>query len=202
MATERTKVLTPPFRVSFPELFEKKSYDGGKAKYSVTMLFYPAKMTEKEKAQFAAMKAVLEEACGVKFSGKTVKEMQAEKPRFNRGMRLGTEKPDLDGYGEGCVFAKASTEMAPGVVDASKIPILKAEDVYPGCWARATVTAYGYDNKSIGVAFGLQNFQKLGDDESFSGRVAAENEDDFDDADKAWEGTEVAPKLDADDPLA
>lgn len=200
MAEDRTKVVTPPFRVSFPEVFEAASYDNGPAKYSVTMLFYPDKMDAKDQAKFQAMKDILDEACRAKF-GKSIKEMRTA-GEFRRGMRLGTEKPDLDGYGEGCVFAKASTKTRPGVVDKKKQPVLEADELYAGCWARATVTAYGYDKKGKGVAFGLSNIQKLGDDENFSGRVSAEDEEGFDDADKAWKDEEAAPPLDPDDPLA
>jgi len=39
------------------------------------------------------------------------------------------------------------------------------------------VRAFAYENKSKGIAFGLQNIQKLGDGEPFSGRVKAA--DDF-----------------------
>lgn len=196
---ERTKVTTPPFRVSFPEVFEKKGYDGSEPKYSVTMLFYPGKMSDKEKAQFQAMKGILDEACRAKF-GKPLKEM-AENPNFKRGIRKGEEKPDSEGYGAGCIFAKASSLKQPGLIDRDRTPIMKEDDFYPGCWARATVTAYAYDNKSKGVAFGLQNLQKLGDDGSFSGRVAAD--DDFEkNENDVWEDTETAPALDEDDPLA
>lgn len=196
---ERTKVTSPPFRVSFPEVFEKKGYDGSDPKYSVVMLFYPAKFSKKEAAQFKAMKALLSEACDIKFS-KPLDEMK-KNPSFKRGLRMGEEKPDLDGYGEGCVFATASSKMQPGLIDRDRSPIMRPEDFYPGCWARATLTAYGYDNKSKGVAFGLQNLQKLGEGESFSGRTAAD-EDFENDEDDVWKDEETAPDLDEDDPLA
>ncbi len=196
---ERTKVTSPPFRVSFPEVFESKSYDGSEPKYSLVMLFYPEKFTKKEAAQFQAMKALRDEACQTKFS-KSFKDMKVN-PAFKVGLRKGEEKPDLDGYGEGMVFATASSKMQPGLIDRDRTPIMKIEDFYPGCWARATLTAYGYDNKSKGVAFGLQNIQKLGEGESFSGRVDAD--EDFDnDEDDVWKGEETAPDLDKDDPLA
>jgi hypothetical protein len=154
-------------------------------------------MSDKEKKQFAAMRALLNDACIEKF-GKDFKTMAAN-PNFKRGLRHGNEKPDLDGYGPTCRFATASTKTQPGLMDRDRTPIMRSEDFYAGCWARATVTAYGYDNKSKGVAFGLQNLQKLGDDESFSGRVAAE--DDFEkDEDDVWEKTDAAPaSVDGDD---
>lgn len=193
---ERKKVTSPPFRVSFPSIFEKSQYGEGEPKYTVTMLFYPAKMTDKERAQFKAMQGLLDEACQAKF-GKSLKEMSASSS-FKRGIRKGEEKSDLDGYGEGCVFAAASSKRRPGLIDRDRNPILRDEDFYPGCWARATLTAYGYDNKSKGVAFGLQNLQKLGDDESFSGRVDADDDFDKDESD-VWAETDAAPAADGDD---
>lgn len=195
---ERMKVTSPPFRVSFPAVFEKHGFDGSDPKYSVVMLFYPDKMNDADKAKFKAMRGLLDAACRDKF-GKPFVEMK-KSSTFKRGIRDGAEKPDLDGYGEGCVFATASSKMQPGIIDRDRDPILSTEEFYPGCWARATLTAYGYDNKSKGVAFGLQNLQKLGDDESFSGRVDADK--DFEnDEDKAWaqDGDDAAPASDGDD---
>lgn len=42
-------------------------------------------------------------------------------------------------------------------------------DIYSGCWVIASVTAYAYDNQSVGVAFSLQNILKLRDDTPLSG---------------------------------
>jgi len=70
----------------------------------------------------------------------------------------------------------------PGIVDQTLNRIISEDDYYSGCYSRATVTAYGYDKAgNKGVAFGLQNLQKLGDGDRFSGRTAAE--DDFDSVD-------------------
>jgi hypothetical protein len=75
--------------------------------------------------------------------------------------------------------------MQPGLVDASLQRIISEQDFYSGCYARATITAYGYDKAgNVGVAFGLQNVQKLRDGEAFSGRTAAEN--DFDAVDESF----------------
>ena len=193
---ERTKVITPPFRVSFPSIFEPSSYQGGDPKYSLAMLFYPAKFSEADKKAFAALKAAADAAGMDKFK-KAVKDFP---DNMRRPLRRGEEKAHLEGYGEGCVFATASSKQRPGLIDRDKQDILDKDAFYPGCWARATVTAYAYDNKGKGVAFGLHNIQKLGDGENFTGRVAAD-EDFGDDASAVWgDDTPVTEK--ADDPLA
>ena len=192
---ERLKIVTPPFRVSFPAVFEPSSYQGGDPKYSVVGLFDPDKVTEADKKAWASMQAIADAASKDKFK-KADKDLPAN---FKKPIRSGAEKEHLEGYNvPGCMFATFSSKQRPGIVDRNKQPILTEDEFYPGCWARATVTAYPYDNVGKGVAFGLHNIQKLGDDENFTGRMAAE--DDFgDDADDVWSGSDIAPE---DDPMA
>lgn len=173
---DRKAIITPPFRVSFPSVFSPSSYQGGAPKYSVVMLFYPAQFKEKDQERYKAMSRMADEASIERFK-KRVKELP---DNFRKPFRKGNEKPDLEGYGDGCVFATASSKQMPGVVGLNKRPLPNGEaDFYPGCWARATVTAYAYDNKGKGVAFGLHNLQKLGDAPNFSGRLDPDK--DFDD---------------------
>jgi hypothetical protein len=50
--------------------------------------------------------------------------------------------------------------------------IIEEKDFYSGCFARATVRAFAYSNKgNNGVAFGLQNIQKLRDGDPLGGRT-------------------------------
>lgn len=188
---ERTisKVTTPPFRLSFPNLFEKNSFKGSEPKYSAVMIFHPERFTKADKKQFDLLKLMANEA-GLDFHGKALKDFPGD---WKKPLKDGAIKEHLEGYGKGTIFGTASTKQQPGVVDREKQDILNPEEVYPGCWCRATVTAYGYDNIGKGVALGLQNIQKLGDGENFTGRVAA-NEDFEDDADKVWNDEEVAPE--------
>lgn len=193
MATD--KVVTPPFRVSFPSVFEPSSFENSAPKYSTVMIFHPKDFDKKAKAQFKAMEALLDDVSKEKFK-KAVKDLP---DNFKRAFRDGNEKEHLEGYGDGTVFATCSSHQRPGLVDRDKTPILAEEDFYPGCWARATVTAYAYDNRGKGVAFGLHNIQKLGEGQNFTGRVPAD-EDFDDDADEVWED-ESAPDLEEGDPL-
>lgn len=168
---ERKAVFTPPFRVSFPNVFKPSSFQGGDPKYSLVMLFYPAKFTEAHKKSWAELGKIANEACQEKFK-KLIKDLP---DNFRKPFRKGEEKEHLDGYGPGCVFFSASSKQQPGVIDRNKMPVAEA-DLYPGCWARASVSAFAYDNKGKGVAFGLHNIQKLGEGENFSGRLAAEED--------------------------
>lgn len=181
---ERIKLKTPPFRLSFPNLLAPNSYEGGPAKYGCSMLFYPDKMNKKQKALFDAMVQAADAALREKFKIPKGKKIPAN---FKLPMRDGDEKPDLDGYGDGCKFASATSKMKPGIIDVNGVEIDDAEEIYAGCWCRATITVFGYDNIGKGAAFGLYNIQKIADDASFSNRASAE--DDF--ADDDWDDDEL-----------
>jgi hypothetical protein len=174
------RATTPKFRVSFPQLFEAKAMEEGQEpKYSVTMLFpKDTDLSALEEAYDAAVAKGMED----KWKGKKPKNLR-------NPFRDGDEDEnycDKDGY-PGHIFVRASTKTKPGVIATDVDPstgkrrvIDDPQEVYAGCYARATVVAYPYDvagNK--GIAFGLQNLQKLEDGESFSGAKSAE--DDFDD---------------------
>lgn len=176
MANEKsTKLMTPRFRVSFPDVFKPRAMQVGQTeKYAITMLFNMAEINKdpKQKALFDAMVAEAQRA---------VKEKWADKrpAGLRNPFRDGKEKAHLEGYGDGVIFVKASTTTKPGLIDGAKQDIISPDEFYAGCYARATVNVYAYDKAgNKGVSFGLQNIQKLADGEPFSGRTSAE--EDFD----------------------
>ncbi len=157
------KCLTPEFRVSFPAIFKPKAFESQEEKYGLTMLF-------PKKADLSNLKKIVLNAANDKWGSKD---------KWPKGLKLpfrdGDEKSDTDGYA-GHVFAAAKSKDQPGIVDQKLQPILLEKDFYAGCYARAEVMAYAYDkNGNKGVAFGLQNVQKLREGKSFSGRRSAEN---------------------------
>lgn len=186
------RIQTPMFRVSFPSVFEASSYEGGAPKFSVCAVWTPKLFTPKDKELWAAMKLLADEVSLEKFK----KKLDALPANFKKPFRDGNEKADLEGFGEGKVFSNLSSKMRPGIIDRDRAPITDPEDFYPGCFARATITAYAYDNVGKGVAFGLQNLQKIKDGDRLDSRTDAA--EDFGDAvDDAWLGDEGG-----DDPLA
>lgn len=178
-----TKVVTPVFRVSFPAVFEAKSFEGSAPKFSVSAIWDPSRFTAAEKKLWAAMIGLADEVSMERFK----KKMGDLPGNFKKAIRDGAEKADLAGYGEGLLFANLSSKMKPGLIDKDRTPILSAEDFYPGCYARATITAYSYDNKGKGVAFGLQNLQKIAEGERLDSRTdAAEDFGDDEVDDDRW----------------
>lgn len=147
-------ILTPPFRVSFPQVFEAKAYGNQKPKFSVTMLF-------DSEADLTELKAAARAAAIEKFGEGKTKGLKSP-------FRDGKEKEHLDGYGDGITFVRATSEVQPQVLDRSKQEIISQRDFYAGCYARALVVPFGYDNSgNRGVSFGLRGLQKLADGDAF-----------------------------------
>ncbi len=152
-------VVTPLFRLSFPQLFEAKSFQGGDAKFSLTMLFGPdADLTELKAAAKAA----------------AVEKWGADKipSNFRNPFRDGAEKEHLDGYDETITFIRATSsgDNPPELVDRAKNEIVSRKDLYAGCYCRAVVTPFAYDTAgNRGVSFGVRVVQKMKDGSSFGG---------------------------------
>lgn len=167
------KCKTPVFRVMFANVFRPKGMENddgttGTEKYSLMMLFdEDADLSKLKKMAMAKRKEV--------FGNKKI-------ANFKMPFRDGEEKEDLDGFEPGMMFATASSQFRPGIVDRDLEPILEQSEFYSGCYARATVHCYTYKKKgNVGVSFGLNNIQKVRDGESVSGHSnAAEDFDEID----------------------
>ena len=83
-------------------------------------------------------------------------------------------------------FLNANSTQKPGIVDRDLNEILDPDEVYSGCWGRASINFFPYNsNGNKGVGVGLNNIQKLKDGERLGGaRASAEDDfggDDFED---------------------
>ena len=163
------KILTPHFRAAFISLFRAtsmKQADGsdGQPKFSIRACFPPT-------ADLTQLKKEAEQAAKDKFGDKIPKTLRSP---FRRNEEL--DNPVV-GIGDDwtIISFSANADRRPGIVDASLQDIIDDSDVYSGAWYRAQVNAYGYDKAgNKGVAFGLQNVQKIKDDEPIgNGRIPA-----------------------------
>jgi hypothetical protein len=198
MATDEkkkpTKLITPVFRLSFPNLFVARKGDNddkdAKAKFGCAAIWTPAKFTPREKELWLAIMRGLDAESQRAFQSPW-KELA---DNIRRGVRDGKAKKGVEGYGEGTRFANLTSNSRPGVIDVDKVTDISPEEgnadlVYPGCFCRATVNVYSFGlkpgSKGKGVALGLRNLQKVKDGARLDNRVAAA--DDFDeDIDAAW----------------
>ncbi len=163
--------MTPEAMLSYPHLFEPQAVnEGDPPKYSCTLVFAPGTDLSQLKAAAAA---VAKDAWGDK-AVEVVKKQRY--PTF----RTDAEEK---GYPEGSTFINATSKGKPGVVAAYAGPDGKAaritdpEEIYAGCYVRATVRPFAYDQRgNRGVSFGLVNIQKLRDGERIGGRPRPEDE--------------------------
>lgn len=155
------KIVTPEFRVSFPQVFQAKAAPGSdREKFSIVMLF---KKTE----NLDAIKALLKRAIAEKYPTGELP------PGFTTPLKDGNTK-EYEGYKD-TIFCTAGSQFQPGVLDEQKNPILDPKEFYAGCYAIATVNAYcwSYMGKN-GVSLGLQNLMKVNDGEPLAGGSSAE----------------------------
>jgi len=107
VATPAPKVLiTPRFRVSFPELFQKRAFKEGQAgRYSVTALFCPNEFTDKDKEKWQTLLAACNKtALDVwKISYADANKNGAYTLPFHKG-----EEKTYAGYGPGIIFCTLS----------------------------------------------------------------------------------------------
>ena len=175
-AVNPAKVITGVCRLSYANIWQAKSINGGAPKYSASVLIpkSDAKTVAKVKA---AIQAAYEEGEGkLKGNGKTVPTLASLKTPFRDG---DTERPDDEAYA-GHWFINANSNTAPGVVDANREPIYDTSEIYSGVYARVSLSFYAFNsNGNRGIACALQNIQKVRDGEPLGGKSKAE--DDFND---------------------
>jgi hypothetical protein len=168
-------INTPVFRVSYPNVFKARRNDlNGKDEFSVVALF-------EKGADLTALKKAAQEAIIAKWGPDQAKwpknlrspfRDQAERAKDVDGKRILPA-----GHVEGAIFLNLKSSQRPGVVDQNVQDIIDESQFYAGCFARASVNAYAYDQKgNRGVSFGLGNIQKVRDGEPLGNRAKPEQD--------------------------
>jgi hypothetical protein len=162
-----TQVLTPEFRVSYPKVFKAERNDlNGKDEFSLVALFPKG-------ADLSALKAAAKAACEKKWGTDAKKWPKNLRDPFRKQDDRAKEDDDgnsylPDGYVAGAVYLNLKSTKRPGLVDAKVQDIIDESDFYGGCYARAQINAFAYEQKgNAGVSFGLNHVQKLRDGDSF-----------------------------------
>ena len=169
------QITTKKFRTSFVNVFTPRPNMQGDLKYNLSMIF-------DNKEDIAEIIQIVREVA-TQHWGTIPKTLKV--PWSN-----GNDKKDKQtgevyvGY-ENKIVVQTSSKQRVGIVDCvidpatEKLHVLTTdEEFYGGCYAAATITAYTWENiGGQGVSIGLQNVQKIGDGEPFSGKSKAE--DDF-----------------------
>jgi hypothetical protein len=176
MENNKTKVVTGMVRFSYANVWEPKSINGGDEKYSVSLII--PKTDKKTIAQIEAAIEAAKQEGKAKFGGKIPVNLKLP-------LRDGDIDRSEDEAYKNSYFVNANSKERPGIVDNSVKPILDQSEFYSGCYGRASITFYAFNqNGNKGVAVGLQNLQKLLDGEALSARSRAEDDfSTFDDED-------------------
>jgi len=167
-ANGSTRCKTPIFRASYAFVHEPKETLSGDMKYTISMIF--------QKSDASGLKPVAQAICNAaakKFGADPKKWPKAGK----NPLRDGDEDRDDSKDYEKSLFINAGSKNKPGIVDRQMQPLMDADEFYSGCYARGSITFYGYDvpgNKGVGC--GLNNLLFWEDGERLDGSVAAEND--------------------------
>ena len=171
-----TKVITGECRLSYANLWEPKSINGGTPKYSVSLIISKSDKRTLDKIKAAIQAAYTEGEGKLKGKGKTVPALAVLKTPLRDGDQ---ERPDDEAY-TNSYFINANSGTAPGIVDNQQEPqpITVRSEIYSGVYARASINFYAFNsNGNRGIACGLNNIQKLRDGDPLGGKSRAE--DDF-----------------------
>ena len=164
--TNNTKVVTGVVRLSYANVWEPTSINGGTPKYSVSLII-PKSDKKTIEAINAAVDAAIKDGAS-KFGGKIPNKAALKLP-----LRDGDTEREDEAYKDS-YFVNANSTTAPQIVDRSVQPILDRAEVYSGCYARVSINFYAFNsNGNRGIACGLGNIQKIRDGEPLGGKSSA-----------------------------
>ena len=178
MSQESTRVVTGKVRFSFVNVFEPRAFGENQVpKYSVMLLIPKSEIGTIERCK-KAINAAAQKGLSTKFGGKlppvlktTLKD--ADKDTDQDGVLFKEKWP----YTEGHYILNVSTKNQPQIVDASLAPIINPADFYSGCYGRASINFFAYNNNgNKGISAGLNNLQKLEDGEPLGNFTSAEQD--------------------------
>lgn len=169
-----TKVITGVnTRWSYANVWEPKAMEGGKPKFSVSLIIPKSDTVTVGKIRAAIEEAYRDGQSKLKGNAKSVPALSTLRTPLRDG---DLERPDDPAYAN-AYFVNANSTTAPGVVDANRNEILDKSEVYSGCYGRASISFYAFNaNGNKGIACGLNNLQKIKDGEPLGGKASAESD--------------------------
>lgn len=173
-----TKVVTGKVRFSFVNVFEARAFgENQEPKYSVMLLIPKSDIGTITRIK-KAIDAAAQKGLATKFGGKlpailrtTFKD--ADKDTDQDGEVFATKWPETAGH----YIINVSSKNAPQIVDANLNPIIDPSELYSGCYGRASINFFAYNNNgNKGISAGLNNLQKLEDGEPLGSFSTAEQD--------------------------
>lgn len=179
-----TKVLLTNVRLSYPNLFEPRGFEGQEPKYSASLI-----IPKDDKESLQVIKQAIENA---KKKGLEDGIWKGNKIPANLRLPLrdgDTDRPE-DGAYANSYFINANSKLPPAVVgkyldkSTGKAITLGEDEVYAGCYVNVTLNFYPYNTAgNSGIAAGLGNVQKEADGEPLGSITPAEADFEFEGVD-------------------
>lgn len=172
------KVITGKVRINYPNLFIPRKVEySDESRYSVSILIPKNDIETMEKINETIFKS---KEKGLLVWGDIPENIKTP-------LRDGDlEKPDNENY-KNHYFINATSKFKPGVVDKRIKEIKNPEEIYPGCYCRASIEFYPFNiNNQCGIGCSIKNLQKVSDGERIL--INSRPEDDFTiiDGDLIW----------------
>lgn len=158
-------------RFSYLNAFKAAKNPSGVMKYSAAILI-PKNSKQLPDITEAINKAAEVGVSKNKFTVQQTKNLRLPLRDGDKEFESGDRGKEYKGY----FFINASSDNAPGVVNAHLEPIIDPEEFYSGCYGHADVNFFPYNaggNRGIGV--GLNNLLMTKEGERLDGRQAAED---------------------------
>lgn len=160
-----TRVIIP-CRISFANIWEPKSINGGDEKYSVSCI-----IPKDDQKTIAKIQKAVEAA---KEIGKSKHWGGKIPPNLKLPLRDGDiDRPDDEAY-QNAMFVNATSKDAPQIVDRKVQPILDPMECGSGDYCNVSINFYSFNaNGNRGIAAGLGNLQLIKHGERLAGRTSA-----------------------------
>lgn len=171
MAITTGKVRASYVHIFQPRIPKNKNESEGDPRYSVTLLI-PKTDNQTLNAIFAEIEKTKLESAQKVFNG-NVPPMCKIPIYDGDGIRPSTGEP----FGDECkghMVMTASAKQKPLIIGLDMNDIINPAEVYSGCYIRANINFFAYNNQSKGIGCGLNAVQKIEDGEPLTARVSAE----------------------------
>ena len=164
-----TKLMLKNVRLSYANLFEPRENQSGQLRYS-TALIIP-----KGHPQIPELEKAIESEGEGKFGKKWATMLKKNGSPLKDADKDGTA--DENAEYEDCYYINTSSKRKPQVVDRQVQPILDESEIWSGCWANVSIAVFSFEvPENKGVSFGLNNVQKLREDDRLGGAPNADEE--------------------------
>lgn len=173
-----TRVVTGKVRFSFVNVFEARAFGEGQVpKYSVMLLIPKSDVGTVSRIK-SAIEAAAQKALSTKFGGKRPAVLKTTLKDADVDTDMDGERfADKWDYTAGHYIINVSSKNPPQIVDAALNPIINPSEFYSGCYGRASINFFAYNNNgNKGISAGLNNLQKLEDGDPLGSVTSAEQD--------------------------